>query len=241
MPLYAPSEHPEREKFYADAMKRGGKKKKKASKRDPTLKAVQKVSIRIGGEKTEMGKLYSALHSQMGGSGSNSSAMFPSTPSYYRLAAPSLNQAIPAPLNMAIPNNLVNPLFAPTPLHQGSSSHRSEDVIPPQPTSQSMRTNLHVYDGSSPLVHTAPEPNRPVSAVFSERTAGRPIVADPDLPRQRPTGRDNYQAPRQGQLDAPRSGYFPQRGQQPKTRESEYEEDSEVGSSKRKNVGRGQK
>lgn len=233
--IYARHEHPSRNQFYTDAMKKGGKKKKKGSKREATNKNVNKINIHIGREKEEamMEKLYFKLNHQMGGMGSSSSSMFPSTPSYYRLSAPNLNQAIPAPLNMAIPNNLVNPLQPSQPLRQGSSS-RSYDVVAPQPTSRFQPLNIHTYGGSSAFTPVEPEPHRPISAVMSSMTAGRPILNNPDLPRQRPTGRDNYISPYQGQMDAPRSGYFPLRGQAPKTREEEQSEDEEIASSKKK-------
>lgn len=236
--IYARHEHPSHNQFYTDAMKRGGKKKKKASKKEKeaTNKNINKINIHIGKGKEDamMEKLYSKFNAQMGGMGSSSSSMFPSTPSYYRLSAPNLNQAFPAPLNMAIPNNFVNPLQPIPPLRQGSSRGGSNDIVPPQPTSRFQPVNIHTYGGSSAFSPVEPEPHRPISAVMSSMTAGRPILNNPDLPRQRPTGRDNYVSPYQGQTDAPRSMWFPLRGQQPRTREEEQSEDEEVGSSKKK-------
>lgn len=229
--IYARNEHPAHNTFYEDAMKRGGKKKKKASHKEPSNKNINKINITIGGKNKD--DLYHALNQKMGGMGSSSSSMFPSTPSYYRLSAPALNQAIPAPLNVAIPNNFVNPLQPTQPLQQGSDRRR-EEIVPPQSSAPIVRPHLNVYGGSSAFTPVPPEPNRPISAVQSVLTAGRPIVNDPSLPRLRPTGRDNYVRPYQGQYDAPRSGYFPQNGMFPRTREQEESEDSEVGETKKK-------
>jgi hypothetical protein len=238
--IFARTEHPSLHNFYEiDGMKRGGKKKKLKKSGTNKSKAIQskaiqninRINISLGGrgEKQESSESLLELLKKKSGlsSGSGMFSAPATTQGYFRLSEP-VQPMIKPNINMAIPNNRVNAAIQVGVPHQGSS-HNSHDVIQPVPTSTITPSNISTYHGSSAFMPVRPEPHRPISAVMSQMTAGRPILSDPSLPRQRPTGRDNYVAPYQGQLDAPRGMFQPIRGMFPDSREQEEQEDRQVG------------
>ena len=201
------TEHPQINNFY-ETFKKGGKKKKVKRVSKTHLQNINKINIHLGakGEKEDgllemlAGTAFKKKSSVGGGSGMFSA---PGTSQgYFRLAEPA-RPAIAPNLNMAIPNNRVNAISQIHDPSQGSS-HNPHNVAPLLPTNTVAQPNLSIYSGSSAFTPIKPEPHRPYSAVASQMTAGRAILPDPSLPRQKPTGRDNYVSPYQGQVDAPR-------------------------------------
>lgn len=191
----------------------------------------QTVRISLGGVGGGLDALYKQLQGKMGGLGSGSSASYPSSPSYYRLAPPNQQYAMtPNALsgkNMAIPNNLVSQtLLNPMAGREGLADRLGAIV---QETEQRVLGKTE-RGSSSRFLPSDPEPNRPISATQSRMVAGRPITQDPSLPRQRPAGRDNYMMPSDAERGAPDSGFFPQQGQSPITITEEQALQRRVGS-----------
>lgn len=230
--IFARTERPSINNFYEEieAYKKGGKKKRSKGKKgkQTLLQNINKINISLGkGEKQE-DSLLDLLKKKSGVSSGSGMFSAPATnQGYFRLAEPA-QPVIRPNLNMAIPNNRVNAAVQVGAPSQGSS-HNSHEVIQPVPTSSITPPHLSVYHGSSAFIPVRPEPHRPVSAVMSQMTAGRPILQDPTLPRQNPTGRDNYVAPYQAQHDAPRGLFQPLRGMHPDSREQEEKEERQVG------------
>lgn len=196
---------------------------KKAKSKTTTIGSkniTQTVKINLGGRGGDkLDELYKKENKMMGGLGTASTPSYPSSPSYYRLAPPNQQFAhVPDALsgrNQAVPNNLVSQtLLRPS---YGQVGHASVPVsAPPRPSEYRSSLPGFSYAGSSHrIVSSDPEPNRPISVVQSEMAAGRPILSDPSLPRQRPAGRDNYVTPYDAERGAPDSGYFPQQAQAP--------------------------
>lgn len=191
-------------------------KKSARGKRQGSGNISQTVKISLGGAGGALEGLYKQLQQKMGGLGSQSSAFYPSSPSYYRLVPPSQQFATTpnalSGVNMAVPNNLVSQtLTNPMAGNQGLAERLGAMV---QDAKHRVLAKT-AKPQSSRLLPTDPEPNRPISAVQSQMVAGRPITQDPSLPRQRPAGRDNYVMPYDAQRGAPDSGYFPQQAQAP--------------------------
>jgi len=199
-----------------DKAKKPKQKKSARGKRQGSGNISQTVKISLGGAGGALEGLYKQLQGKMGGLGSQSSASYPSSPSYYRLAPPSQQFAItPNALsgaNMAIPNNLVSQTLSKPMEGNTGLAERLGTMV--QDTKQRVLAKI-AKPLSSRLLPTDPEPNRPISAVQSQMVAGRPITQDPSLPRQRPAGRDNYMMPYDAQQGAPDSGFFPQQAQAP--------------------------
>lgn len=198
-------------------MKTTKKPKKSArGKRQGSGNITQTVKVSLGGAGGALEGLYKQLQQKMGGSGQQSSAFYPSSPSYYRLAPPSQQFAItPNALsghNMAIPNNLVSQTLSKPMAGDTGLADRLGEMV--QETKHRVLAKI-AKPLSSRLLPTDPEPNRPISAVQSQMVAGRPITQDPSLPRQRPAGRDNYVMPYDAERGAPDSGFFPQKAQAP--------------------------
>jgi hypothetical protein len=213
-------------------VKSKSKKPRRASKGGNITQTV-KISLGgAGGAGGGLESLYKQLQQKMGGSGTGSSAFYPSSPSYYRLTGPDQKFAqTPDALsgrNQAVPNNLVSKtLLHPTLGDKGLADRLGAMV-------QQTKERVLARTASAPssrLIPSSPEPNRPISAVQSQMVAGRPIITDPSLPRQNPTGRGNYVAPYDGEKGAPDSGYFPQQAQAPLSVAQEQALQRQVGAS----------
>lgn len=197
----------------------------------------QTVKISIGGQGKGQGQdlleLYKKQAQPMGGQGQSSTPSYPSSPSYYRLTGPQQQFAsTPDALsgrNQAVPNNLVShTLLRPSHGDRGVAS-ASASSLPAREERPSSLLSQAYAKMSQRIVPSAPEPNRPISAVQSDMVAGRPIIHDPTLPSQKPTGRDNYVMPYDAERGAPDSGYFPQQGQDPVTVAEEQNLQEQVG------------
>ena len=210
-------------------------KSKKAKRTGKSGNITQTVKISLGG--TGAGGLdsfYKQLQQKMGGAGTGSSPSYPSSPSYYRLMGPTQTFAqAPDSLsgrNQAVPNNLVSQtLIRPSHGERGVALAPASVSRPSAPR-ESLLSKAYAQM-SQRIVPSDPEPNRPISAVQSQMVAGRPILTDPTLPRQKPTGRDNYVAPHDAEVGAPDSGYFPQQGQAPVSVAEEQALQRQVGAS----------
>lgn len=215
-------------------VKRKTKQKKSRRGKQGGGNITQKVNISLGGSGGGLESLYKQLQQKMGGQGQSSSAFYPSSPSYYRLLPPHQTFAqTPDALsgrNLAIPNNLTSNTLQ-EPLHgRKDLAERLGAMV--QDTKRRVLAKT-ATTSSSRLIPTAPEPNRPISAVQSEMVAGRAISTDPSLPRQKPAGRGNEVQPVMGQVGAPDSGYFPQQAHAPLTVAEEQNLQRQVGLKKK--------
>ena len=232
--IFQRREHPTLNTFYpvpedkAEMMRRGGRKKKKKNVKlyNRNEKNINKISIRIGGKKEETdGK---TLHTSFSGSVGGA-------PPVFRLTSP-VEPAVAPPINNAIRNNVAHGLQVQQPLRQGVESSQEEkhererlQSIPGRyAPSQMVEPDLHTYHGSSTFIPSVGMPNRPYGDVNTRLVAGRAYMQDEQLPRQRPTGRDNYVSPYIGQQNAPNPNYAPMRGQQPVRREQALDEEKEI-------------
>lgn len=195
-----------------------------------------KISLGGGGKGGVLDSLYKHLQKDMGGPGQGSSPSYPSSPSYYRLLPPNQTFAqTPQALsgqNQAVPNNLVSRTLI-NPSHGSAGVATAKGVGAAQEIVRQERLKSEAFAKlGQRIVPSDPEPNRPISAVQSEMAAGRPILSDPSLPRQKPAGRDNTPQPTVAEVGAPDSGYFPQQAQAPISVAQEQALQREVGMTK---------